>query len=110
MELKDFSRLMTMSTFEVKCISAATAQAPDVSIPAAEKRQQVVNEACAKFKDVKDGKDADYLAIPILATVTQGQLYSPDSPPSDVRVTTTPALTLTCTKLTEPQSAIRVEP
>jgi len=36
-------------------------------VPAADQLQSVVNEAHAKFKDVTDGKNADY--IPILATI-----------------------------------------
>jgi glutaminase len=45
----------------------ATAHARDTSLPTAATLQRVVDEAHAKFKDLKDGKNADY--IPILATV-----------------------------------------
>ncbi len=44
-----------------------TAVARDSSLPKAETLQRAVDEAYAKFKDLKDGKNADY--IPILATV-----------------------------------------
>ncbi len=44
---------------------AATLPAPVA--PGAESFQALVNEAYAKFKDVRDGKNADY--IPILATI-----------------------------------------
>ncbi len=41
--------------------------ARDSSMPSATELQEVVDEAHAKFKDLKDGKNADY--IPILATI-----------------------------------------
>jgi glutaminase len=47
--------------------ACATADARDTSIPAATDLQRVVDEAHAKYKDLKDGKNADY--IPILATI-----------------------------------------
>jgi glutaminase len=45
----------------------AAVDARDTSLPTAVTLQRVVDEAHAKFKDLKDGKNADY--IPILATV-----------------------------------------
>ncbi len=45
----------------------ATADARDTSIPTAVELQRVVDEAHAKYKELKDGKNADY--IPILATI-----------------------------------------
>jgi glutaminase len=52
--------------------ACATADARDTSLPATPDlaktdMQQLVNEAHTKFKDLKDGKNADY--IPILATI-----------------------------------------
>jgi len=44
-----------------------TVSARDTSIPTAVELQRVVDDAHAKFKDLKDGKNADY--IPILATI-----------------------------------------
>ena len=46
---------------------AVTSIARDLSLPKAETLQRVVDEAHAKFKDLKEGKNADY--IPILDTV-----------------------------------------
>ncbi|MDJ0943953.1 MAG: glutaminase A [Kiloniellales bacterium] len=46
---------------------SVTAVARDLSLPEAATLQRVVDEAHAKFKDLKEGKNADY--IPILATV-----------------------------------------
>jgi len=51
----------------VALAGCATADARDTSLPTAATLQRVVDEAHAKFKDLKDGKNADY--IPILATV-----------------------------------------
>ena len=48
-------------------VDARDTSARDPSLPAATNLQRVVDEAHAKFKDLKDGKNADY--IPILATV-----------------------------------------
>jgi glutaminase len=45
----------------------ATVEARDTSLPQTATLQRLVDEAHAKFKDLKDGKNADY--IPILATV-----------------------------------------
>jgi len=42
--------------------------ARDTAMLNAAQLQQVVNDAHAKYKDLKDGKNADY--IPILATIT----------------------------------------
>ena len=47
--------------------ACATANARDTSVPSATDLQRVVDEAHAKYKDLKDGENADY--IPILATV-----------------------------------------
>src|SRR6476620_6675040 len=45
----------------------ADVQAADISLPSSDVFQGLVNEAHAKFKDVKEGKNADY--IPYLAKV-----------------------------------------
>jgi glutaminase len=47
--------------------ACTTADARDTSIHTTTNLQSVVDEAHAKFKDLKDGKNADY--IPILATI-----------------------------------------
>ncbi len=47
--------------------ACATADARDTSIPASTDLQRVVDEAHARFKDLNDGKNANY--IPILDTV-----------------------------------------
>lgn len=51
----------------INLTGCATADARDTSMPSVVELQRVVDEAHAKFKDLKDGKNADY--IPILATV-----------------------------------------
>ena len=51
----------------INLTGCATADARDSSLPQSTELQRVVDEAHAKFKDLKDGKNADY--IPILATV-----------------------------------------
>jgi glutaminase len=59
---------MALAVFSVVNLGAcATADARDTSIPDAAALQRVVDEAHAKYKDLKDGKNADY--IPILATI-----------------------------------------
>jgi glutaminase len=63
-----FLALMALAVFSVVNLGAcATADARDTSIPDAAVMQRVVDEAHAKYKDLKDGKNADY--IPILATI-----------------------------------------
>jgi len=47
--------------------ACTTADARDTSIPAAIQLQQLVDEAHDRYKDLRDGKNADY--IPILATI-----------------------------------------
>ena len=61
------ARLVITAFLAVNLGACATADARDTSIPAAVDLQRVVNEAHAKYKDLKDGKNADY--IPILATI-----------------------------------------
>ena len=56
---------VAIATFNLA--ACTTADARDTSIPTATDLQRVVDEAHAKFKDLKDGKNADY--IPILATI-----------------------------------------
>ena len=51
----------------INLTGCATADARDSSVPTSTELQRVVDEAHAKFKDLKDGKNADY--IPILATI-----------------------------------------
>jgi len=48
-------------------LAAPLLQAGDAATPSTEQLQQLVNDAHAKFKDLKEGKNADY--IPILATI-----------------------------------------
>ena len=52
-----FSALLIVA---INLTGFATAEARDTSIPTATKLQQVVDEAHAKYKDLKDGKNADY--------------------------------------------------
>jgi glutaminase len=56
-----------LAAFSLVMAGCATADARDTSVFNAQELQRVVNEAYAKFKDLKDGKNADY--IPILATI-----------------------------------------
>ena len=59
--------LMGVGALVLMACSAASARAEAPALPDADRLQKVVNEAHAKFKGVKDGKNADY--IPILATI-----------------------------------------
>jgi glutaminase len=78
-----FTRLALMGWFVLLFVPVV--QAADVSSPSSEVFQGLVNEAHAKFKDIKEGKNADY--IPYLAKVdsnlfgivivtTKGEVYA----------------------------------
>ena len=56
-----------MAAVSLLMAGCATADARDTSLLNEAELQRVVNEAHEKFKDLKDGKNADY--IPILATI-----------------------------------------
>jgi glutaminase len=56
---------VVIATFNLA--ACTTADARDTSIPSTTSLQSIVDEAHAKYQDLKDGKNADY--IPILTTV-----------------------------------------
>ncbi|RLA14053.1 MAG: hypothetical protein DRQ52_05015 [Gammaproteobacteria bacterium] len=56
---------LALAVFQLAISTSANAR--DLSIPSTKALQEVVDEAHAKFKDLQEGKNADY--IPILATI-----------------------------------------
>jgi len=67
MKKRKMSRSAVTMLLALCLLAAPLLQAGDTATPSTEQLQQLVNEAHAKFKDLKEGKNADY--IPILATI-----------------------------------------